>query len=195
MHYVFHNHINVMNIKLFMVTLIMATVSFTAAAQCNSHHKKVKSSYHERNDIIDVASSLDQFSTLTTAVKVSGLVSVLQGEGPFTVLAPTNAAFAKLASGTVESLLQPSSKDQLTKILTYHVIAGKFRAKDIINAIKASGGSFTVETVSGDKLKARLSGSNVILEDENGGISAVTQTDVTASNGVIHVIDSVVLPK
>jgi len=164
-------------------------------AQCGSHHRSVKSSYHERNDIIDVASSDDNFATLTTAVKVAGLVSTLQSDGPFTVLAPTNAAFAKLPEGTVESLLQPGAKDQLTKVLTYHVIAGEFRAKDIVGAIKASGGKFSIETVSGDRLTARLSGDNVVLTDENGGISAVTTTDINAANGVIHVIDSVVLPK
>ena len=91
--------------------------------------------------------------------------------------------------------MQPDAKDQLTKILTYHVVAGEFRAKDVINAIKASGGTFTIKTVSGDKLIARLSGDNVILEDENGGISAITKTNVDASNGVIHVLDTVVLPK
>jgi uncharacterized surface protein with fasciclin (FAS1) repeats len=189
-----------MNIKLFLSLLVFTVLSSSAMAQCNSHHKKshhknVKSAYHERNDIIDIASGNDQFSTLTTAVKVAGLVSTLQSEGPFTVFAPTNAAFAKLAKGTVESLLKPAAKEQLIKILTYHVVSGTFNAKDVINAINASGGKFTIETVSGDELTATLSGQNVILTDENGGVSAVTATDIEASNGVVHVIDSVVLPK
>ena len=167
-----------------------------AFAQCGSSHKSVKSSYHERhNDIINIASNDHNFSTLVTAVKVAGLVETLQGDGPFTVFAPTNSAFDKLPEGTIKSLLEPSGKDQLTKILTYHVVAGEFKAKDVISAINASGGSFTVETVSGDKLKATLSGSTVLLTDENGGVSAVTKTDLDATNGVIHVIDSVVLPK
>lgn len=165
-------------------------------AQCGSKHHKVKSSYHERhNDIIDIASNNHNFTTLVTAVKVAGLVETLQGDGPFTVFAPTNAAFDKLPKGTVKSLLEPGAKDQLTKILTYHVVAGEFKAKDVIAAINASGGSFTVETVSGDKLTATMNGNSVILKDENGGVAAVTQTDLDATNGVIHVIDSVVLPK
>lgn len=166
-------------------------------AQCGSSHNQVKSSYQERhhNDIINIASNDHQFSTLVTAVKVAGLVETLQGDGPFTVFAPTNTAFDKLPEGTVKSLLEPGAKDQLTKILTYHVVAGEFKAKDIIAAINASGGLFTVRTVSGDELTAMMSGNSVILKDENGGVSAVTMTDVDASNGVIHIIDSVVLPK
>ena len=191
---------NVMKFKLFLTCFVFGLFFSASNAQCNSHHKKshhknVKSAYHEKQDLIDVAMSSDQFSTLTAAVKVAGLVETLQGDGPFTVFAPTNAAFAKLPEGTVKSLLEPSAKDQLTKILTYHVVAGEFRAKDVITAINASGGSFTIETVSGDKLTATLSGGNVILRDESGGASAVTQTDVSASNGVIHIIDTVVLPK
>ena len=167
-----------------------------AFAQCGSSHKSVKSSYQERHhDIINIASNDHQFSTLVAAVKVAGLVETLQGDGPFTVFAPTNIAFDKLPEGTVKSLLEPDAKDQLTKILTYHVVSGEFRAKDVIAAINASGGSFTVKTVSGNKLTATMNGSSVILTDENGGVSAVTKTDVNASNGVIHIIDSVVLPK
>jgi len=151
---------------MFIVLVLMFGILFSSNAQCGSHHTKVKSSYHHRNNIIDVASGLADFSTLTTAIKVAGLAETLQGAGPFTVFAPTNAAFAKLPSATVESLLKPEAKDQLTKILTYHVVAGEFRAKDVINAIKASGGTFTIKSVSGDILTARLSGDNVILEDE-----------------------------
>lgn len=190
-----------MNIKLLFSVLFFATLSFTTQAQCSSHTKQanskhVKAVYHERHgDIIDIASGDDRFSTLTAAIKVAGLAGTLQGDGPFTVFAPTNTAFAKLPAGTVESLLNAPSKDQLAKILTYHVVAGQFYAKDVIAAIKASGGTFSIKTVSGGTLKATLSGDSVILTDEKGGISAITATDVPASNGVIHVIDSVVLPR
>jgi len=124
---------NVMKIKLFLTVVLFSLFFSVSNAQCNSHHKKshhksVKSSYHERQDIIDLAVASDQLSTLTAAVKVAGLVETLQSEGPFTVFAPTNAAFAKLPEGTVKSLLEPSAKNQLTKILSYHVVAGEFKA-------------------------------------------------------------------
>jgi len=138
-----------MKLKLFIVSALLSATMVTLSAQCGSHHTHVKSAYEHRNDIIDIASSQDQFSTLTTAIKVAGLVSTLQTEGPYTVLAPTNSAFAKLPVGTIKSLLEPAAKGQLTQILTYHVIAGDFKARDIINAIEASGGAFVIETVSG----------------------------------------------
>ncbi|MEO1258959.1 MAG: fasciclin domain-containing protein [Bacteroidota bacterium] len=184
-----------MKIQSFLIALFSLAISFQAVAQCGSHNKNAKkASWSQENDIIDIASGSETFGTLTAAVKTAGLVNTLQGDGPFTVFAPTNAAFAKLPEGTVKSLLEPKNKQQLTKILTYHVIAGEFKATDVVNAINSSGGSFTVETVSGDKLTASLQNNTVILTDENGGTAAVTQTDVDASNGVIHVIDSVVLP-
>lgn len=184
-----------MNNKLFIAALLIFGISFTSYAQCGSHKKHVKSSYVHKNDIIDIASGDDNFSTLVLAVKTANLVTTLQGDGPFTVFAPTNAAFAKIDSKTIQTLLSPEGKDQLTKILTYHVIAGEFKAKDVVTAIKAAGGSFTIETVSGDKLVASLSGDTVILTDENKRTSAVTTTDIDATNGVIHVIDTVVLPQ
>ena len=182
--------------KLFIAALFIFGISFSSFAQCNSHNKKhVKSSYIHKKDIVDIASGDNNFSTLVLAVKTAKLVSTLQGDGPFTVFAPTNTAFAKIDSETIETLLSPEGRDQLTKILTYHVIAGEFKAKEVINAIKASGGAFTIETVSGDKLTASLNGDTVILTDENKRTAAVTKTDIDASNGVIHVIDTVVLPK
>lgn len=184
-----------MNNKLFIAALFIFGISFSSFAQCGSHKKNVKSSYLHKNDIIGIASGDDQFSTLVLAIKTAQLVSTLQGDGPFTVFAPTNAAFAKIDKKTIETLLSPDGRDQLTKILTYHVIAGEFNAKDVINAINASGGSFTIETVSGDKLVATLNGGTVILTDENKRTAAVTQTDIDATNGVIHVIDTVVLPQ
>ncbi len=180
--------------------LCLALFSFQLNGQCSSSHKKSNKhartiSYQHASDIVDIAASDDNFGTLVAAVKAASLVETLKGNGPFTVFAPTNAAFSKLPAGTVESLLKPDSKDMLTKVLTYHVVSGEFYAKDIINAITSAGGSFTVKTVSGDELTARLVNGSVILEDENGGAIAVTATDVKASNGVVHVVDSVLLPK
>lgn len=184
-----------MNYKLFIAALFIFGISFSSYAQCGSHKKNVKSSYIHKNDIIDIASNDDRFSTLVLAVKTAQLVTTLQGDGPFTVFAPTNAAFAKVDKKTIETLLSPAGKDQLTKILTYHVIAGEFMAKDVVAGIKASGGSFKITTVSGDILVATLSGDTVILTDENKRTAAITTTDIDATNGVIHVIDTVVLPK
>jgi len=184
-----------MKYKLFIAALFIFGISFSSVAQCGSHKKHVKSSYVHKNDIVDIASGNDDFSTLVLAVKTAKLVSTLQGDGPFTVFAPTNTAFAKIDSKTIETLLSPEGRDQLTKILTYHVIAGEFKAKDVVTAINAAGGSFTIETVSGDKLVATLNNGSVILTDENKRTAAVTATDIDASNGVIHVIDTVVLPQ
>ncbi len=181
--------------KLLMITLSLFVFSSAIQAQCGSHRTtKVASSYHHK-DIVDVAAGYDNLSTLVVAIKTAGLVETLKSDGPFTVFAPVNSAFAKLEDGTVASLLKPSGKDQLTKILTYHVVAGEFKAKDVIAAAKASGGTFTLETVSGDELKIKVADGAVILIDENGGRSAVRTTDIEASNGVIHSIDSVILPK
>jgi uncharacterized surface protein with fasciclin (FAS1) repeats len=121
-------------------------------------------------------------------------VDTLQGAGPFTVFAPTNAAFSKLPAGTVDTLLKPENKGALTKVLTYHVVAGRMGAMDLKKAIKAGKGSAELKTVSGGKLWAMMKGSIIVLKDEKGGMSTVTQADVFQSNGVIHVVDSVVLP-
>lgn len=165
-------------------------------AQCGSSKAHVQqASWTSHQDIVDIAASDDNFSTLVVAVKTADLVSTLQSDGPFTVFAPVNSAFAKLPNGTVETLLKPESKSALANILTYHVLPGEFKAKDVIAAINASGGKFTIEAVNGGKLTATLNNGSVILTDENGGSSAVIKTDVDASNGVIHVIDTVVLPK
>lgn len=139
-------------------------------------------------DIVEIASSDEQFSTLVTAVSAAGLVETLQGEGPFTVFAPTNAAFEKLPAGTVESLLEPANKDQLAGILTYHVVPGSVMSSDLSDGQK-------VKTVQGNELTVRISGGTVQLEDATGARSTVTKTDIKASNGVIHVIDTVVMPQ
>lgn len=185
-----------MKIRLFFLALSLSIVSIGLNAQCGANKSHVQNvSWSHGKDIVDIAAGTDDFATLVVAVKTAGLVNTLKSDGPFTVFAPINSAFAKLPSGTVETLLKPENKDALTNILTYHVVAGEFNAKDVIAAINASNGKFMIETVSGGKLTASMSNGSVILTDENGGSSAVIKTDVEASNGVIHVIDSVVLPK
>lgn len=145
-------------------------------------------------NIVENAVNSNDHTTLVAAVKAAGLVETLQGKGPFTVFAPTNAAFAKLPKGTVESLVKPENKATLTKILTYHVVAGNWDAKAIAQLIKDGGGSASLKTVSGGILKASMNGNKLILTDEKGGMSTVTIKNVFQSNGVIHVVDTVVLP-
>lgn len=148
-----------------------------------------------QSTIVDIAVGSKDHSTLVAAVKAADLVATLQSAGPFTVFAPINAAFAKLPAGTVEFLLKPENKAALAKILTYHVVAGTFNAAAVVKAIKDGGGSVTLKTVSGGNLVASIKEGKVILTDEKGGVSTVVATDLTATNGVIHVIDAVVLPK
>jgi uncharacterized surface protein with fasciclin (FAS1) repeats len=144
--------------------------------------------------IVQNASAAPNLTTLVAAVKAAGLVETLSGPGPFTVFAPTNTAFDKLPDGTVATLVKPENKATLTTVLTYHVVAGKLTAKDVMAAIKAGGGKATLTTVAGAKLTARLSGNSIVITDGKGGQSAVTTADVMQSNGVVHVIDSVLLP-
>ncbi len=146
-------------------------------------------------DIIDNAVNSKDHTTLVAAVKAAGLVETLKGAGPFTVFAPVNAAFDKLPKGTVDTLLKPESKKALTGILTYHVVAGKQDAASIVKAIEEGKGKATFKTVAGGSLTATLEGKDVILTDEKGGKSKVTIADVMQSNGVIHVVDSVLMPK
>ncbi len=150
--------------------------------------------YPSKN-IVENAVNSKEHTTLVAAVKAAGLVETLQSAGPFTVFAPTNAAFDKLPKGTVETLLKAENKGMLTGILTYHVISGKFNAKDVAAAIKAGGGTAEFTTVAGGKLKGNMKGKKLILTDEKGGKATVTIADVNQSNGVIHVIDRVLLPK
>jgi uncharacterized surface protein with fasciclin (FAS1) repeats len=146
-------------------------------------------------NIVGVAAANADFSTLVTAVTTANLVETLSGTGPFTVFAPTNAAFAKLPAGTVEGLLKPESADKLKAVLTYHVVAGKFDAAAVIEAINANNGKYTVATVQGGKIVLSLKDGKVVLTDANGGTATVVLADGAASNGVIHAIDSVVMPK
>ena len=145
--------------------------------------------------IVENAVASPIHTTLVAAVTAAGLVETLSGPGPFTVFAPTDAAFAALPAGTVETLVQPANKATLTKILTYHVVAGRVTAADVVALIEQGGGSAAITTVSGDTLTASLDGSTVVLTDEKGGTARVTQADVLQSNGVIHVTDAVSIPE
>lgn len=195
-----------MKVLKIMVVCVLALGTFTS---CNETKKETKEDVTEvvveaveevievveTPNIVAVAAGNEAFSTLVVAVKAAGLVETLSGDGPFTVFAPTNDAFAKLPEGTVETLLTPEGKDQLTSILTYHVVAGKFEAAAVIEAINGNDGKFTVDTVQGGKIDLSLQDGNVILTDANGNTAIVVIADVAASNGVIHAIDSVVMPK
>lgn len=145
-------------------------------------------------DIVDNAVNSKDHTTLVQAVQAAGLVETLKSAGPFTVFAPTNEAFNKLPAGTVETLVKPENKATLTKILTYHVVAGKLNAKDIAAKIKAGGGKTTFATVQGGTLTAAMQGQKLVLTDEKGGTSTVTIADVNQKNGVIHVVDTVLMP-
>ncbi len=145
-------------------------------------------------NIVENAVNSKDHTTLVAAVKAAGLVETLQGKGPFTVFAPTNAAFTKLPSGTVDTLLKPENKSQLTGVLTYHVVAGKMTAQDLAAKVKAGGGKTTLTTVQGATLTVTPSGNSLTITDQKGGKSTVTIADVMQSNGVIHVVDSVLIP-
>jgi len=150
--------------------------------------------YSNKNIIQNAVNSKDH-TTLVTAVKAAGLVDTLSGPGPFTVFAPTNEAFARLPKGTVDNLLKPENKDKLVKVLTYHVVKADAMAEAIKKMIKDEGGQHTITTVSGGKLVAMVKGDKIVLHDENEGVATVTIANVKQSNGVIHVIDHVLLPK
>jgi uncharacterized surface protein with fasciclin (FAS1) repeats len=188
-------------VKKFYVSLLLALASLTlvasaAQAQGNSNPMVGGAPMYRTKDIIDNAVNSADHTTLVAAVKAAGLVSTLKGKGPFTVFAPTNAAFDKLPAGTVDTLLKPENKAMLTKVLTYHVVAGKYDAKKLMQLIKKGGGSATLPTVSGGTLTARMNGMNgITLTDEMGGSANVSTADVYQSNGVIHVVDTVLMPR
>ena len=149
--------------------------------------------YPNRTIVQNAVNSKDH-TTLVAAVQAAGLVDTLNGAGPFTVFAPTNAAFGKLPAGTVETLTQPANKSTLTTVLTYHVVSGRKTAQQIMSDIRAGGGTATYTTVQGGTLRAMMSGNAVVLTDAKGGQSRVTMADVMQSNGVIHVVDTVLMP-
>lgn len=147
-------------------------------------------------DIVDNAVNSADHTTLVAAVKAAGLVNTLKGKGPFTVFAPTNAAFGKLPAGTVDGLVKPESKSTLTKILTYHVVPGKYDFKAMSTAIKKSGGTAELPTASGGKLMLMMNGKhNIQVKDEAGNTASISTYDVYQSNGVINVVDTVLMPK
>ena len=145
-------------------------------------------------DIIDNAVNSKDHTTLVTAVKAAGLVETLKGPGPFTVFAPTNKAFDKVDKDALGNLLKPENKAMLTKVLTYHVVAGRMSAKDLQEMVKKGGGKAELTTVEGDKLMVTQSGSTVVLTDAGGNKSNIDQSDVFQKNGVIHVVDTVLMP-
>ncbi len=183
---------------LFSIALLAGTSSIFAQGKMMSDEKTVMvggaEMYPSKNIVENAVNSKDH-TTLVAAVKAADLVETLQSAGPFTVFAPTNAAFEKLPKGTVETLLMPENKAKLQSVLTYHVVAGKQSAAQIMKDIKKGNGKATYKTVSGGTLTAMMKGKKVMIMDENGGMATVTIADVNQSNGVIHVIDSVVLPK
>jgi uncharacterized surface protein with fasciclin (FAS1) repeats len=146
------------------------------------------------NDVVDIAIGSDDHTTLVAAVKAADLVGALKGDGPFTVFAPSNGAFGKLPTGTVEKLVKPESKDVLTSVLTYHVVAGNLDAAAVVAAITAGGGKAVLTTLNGAELTGSMEGGSVVLTDSKGGKSTVTAADLKGSNGVVHVIDSVLMP-
>lgn len=178
------------------LTLAIVAIAFVSNVCIAQDTKMVGgAAMYPTKDIVDNAVNSKDHTTLVAAVKAAGLVETLKSAGPFTVFAPTNDAFAKLPAGTVESLVKPENKATLTKILTYHVVAGKMDAAALSKAIKAGKGKAILTTVAGGKLTATMKGKAIMLKDENDGMSMVTISDVYQKNGVIHVINSVVLPK
>ncbi len=179
--------------KIFIVIALAASVITT-----QSFAQKIKmvggAAMYPAKDIVDNAVNSKDHTTLVAAVKAAGLVETLKSEGPFTVFAPTNAAFNKLPEGTVSTLVKPENKAMLTSILTYHVLAGKLGSAEIAAAIKAGKGTAEFKTVNGGRIWAMMKGKDLILKDEKGGISKVTIADVFQKNGVIHVIDTVIMP-
>ncbi len=172
-----------------------AQMSGDMGGMAQEHTKMVGGApmYPSKNIIQNAVNSKDH-TTLVAAVKAAGLVDTLQTAGPFTVFAPTNAAFAKLPAGTVDTLLEPANKGKLTAVLGYHVVSGHLTAADLLAKVKAGGGSATLTTVQGGALTVTAKGKHVILIDAKGGVSHVTIGDVLQSNGVIHVVDTVLLP-
>ena len=147
-----------------------------------------------RGTIVQAAVGSRDHTTLVAAVTAAGLADTLSGPGPFTVFAPTNAAFGRLPAGTVDTLLQPANRDALQSVLTYHVVAGRVTAADLVRRIRAGRGSARLTTVQGGMLTARMRGGNVVIVDAKGGIARVTRADLAGSNGVIHVTDAVSIP-
>lgn len=180
--------------KTLAIGFIAAFISIASFSQERTVEVGGAPMYPSKNIVENAVNSKDH-TTLVAAVKAAGLVKTLQSAGPFTVFAPTNKAFDKLPKGTVETLVKPENKTMLTTILTYHVVPGKWSAEDLMGKIKAGNGKAMLTTVQGGTLTAWVKGKNVWITDEKGGMAKVTISDVNQSNGVIHVIDTVLMPK
>lgn len=189
-----------MNTRTKFVALGMVALSFAFSGNVAAQKMKEKTvmvggapMYPSKNIVENAVNSKDH-TTLVAAVKAAGLVETLQSKGPFTVFAPTDAAFAKLPAGTVENLVKPENKEMLTKILTYHVLPGKYSSKQVLEAVKAGNGKAMMKTVEGEQLTFWTKGNDLYVTDAKGSKAKITIADVNQSNGVIHVIDTVLLP-
>lgn len=183
--------------KIFFALTILASILFVSQNSFAQDEPMVGGEMmFKKMDIVDNAVNSKDHTTLVTAVKAAGLVEVLKGSGPFTVFAPTNDAFENLPDGTVETLLKPENKEMLVKVLTYHVVPGNIDAEKLMMMIKQSGGMAELKTASGGNLTAKMNGDrNIVIVDEKGGMANISVYDVRQSNGVIHVLDKVLLPK
>lgn len=179
----------------FKTVTLSASLFFAGATFAQTDPMVGGAAMYPTKNIVENAVNSKDHTTLVAAVKAAGLVETLEGDGPFTVFAPTNKAFDKLPSGTVDNLLKPESKDKLTAVLTYHVIAGKIDSNTLVEWIKKNGGSYTAKTVQGGELKFWMKGKSLMLTDEQGNMAKITIKDVYQKNGIIHVIDTVLLPK
>ncbi len=180
--------------KLFFTALALVALASAPKVYAQKDPMVGGAKMYATKDIVDNAINSKDHTTLVAAVKAAGLVETLKSTGPFTVFAPTNEAFNKLPAGTVETLVKPENKATLTKILTYHVVAGRLSSKDIAAKIKAGNGKAEFKTVEGGTLTAMMKGGKLVLTDEKGGTSTVTIKDVFQKNGVIHVVDTVLMP-
>ena len=183
-----------MKTKAMVFLAVMAITITSAIAASNNPVVGGQEMYPTKNIIENAVNSADH-TTLVAAVKAAGLVDTLEGPGPFTVFAPTNEAFGKLPAGTVDTLLKPENKDTLTKVLTYHVVAGRYGSHELMKKIKEGNGKAELTTVEGGKLWVMMDGKDIVLKDEKGGMAKITIANVFQSNGVIHVIDTVVMPQ
>lgn len=175
---------------------VFALCAISAQAQMMGNPMVGGQAMFANRTIVDNAVNSGDHTTLVAAVKAAGLVDTLKGKGPFTVFAPTNAAFNMLPAGTVNTLVKPENKTMLTGILTYHVVAGKVTAKDLMNQIKKGNGTATLKTVNGGTLTAMMNGPmNVVIKDAKGNVASISTYDVMQSNGVIHVVDKVLMPQ
>jgi len=184
--------------KVFRLSSLIVVISLMSTSMIHAQEKTVMvggAAMYPSKNIIENAMNSQDHTTLVAAVKAAGLVETLEGPGPFTVFAPTNEAFAKLPAGAVDNLLKPENKDKLTAVLTYHVVSGKIDSKTLMEWIKKNGGTYTATTVQGGKLMFSMQGKDIMVMDESGNTAKVTIKDVYQSNGVIHVIDTVLMPK